>query len=45
MHERGVFHLDLKFENILIDGNLYMWNKKNWIKVADQGLAEIFEGS
>lgn len=45
MHGRGVFHLDLKFENILIDGKLYMWNKKYWVKICDLGLAETFEGN
>lgn len=42
-HSKGVWVLDIKLENILVDGNLELWNWKNWIKLADFGLSHIQE--
>ena len=37
MHSLGLFHFDLKLENIMIDGVLELVNLDSWVKVIDFG--------
>ena len=37
MHSLGMFHFDLKLENIMIDGPLELANVDAWVKVVDFG--------
>ena len=37
MHSHGLFHFDLKLENIMIDGPLELANVDGWVKVVDFG--------
>jgi serine/threonine protein kinase len=37
MHELGLFHFDLKLENIMIDGELELANFDGWVKIVDFG--------
>ena len=37
MHSLGLFHFDLKLENIMIDGPLELANVDAWVKVVDFG--------
>ena len=37
MHSLGLFHFDLKLENIMIDGPLELANVDGWVKVVDFG--------
>lgn len=40
IHSKGVFHLDIKLENALVDGPLDLENSDNWVKLADFGLSK-----
>jgi serine/threonine protein kinase len=37
MHLLGLFHFDLKLENIMLDGPLELANVDAWVKVVDFG--------
>ena len=37
MHSFGLFHFDLKLENIMLDGPLELNNADGWVKVVDFG--------
>ena len=37
MHTQGLFHFDLKLENIMIDGPLELANMDAWVKIIDFG--------
>jgi len=39
MHDFGLFHFDLKFENVMFDGPLELRNAEAWVKVIDFGHA------
>ena len=43
LHSRKVFHLDIKEENILVDGDLDLDRPDEWIKIADLGLGHVCE--
>ena len=43
IHSRGVYHLDIKLENILVDGPLDLDNSDNWLKLADFGLSKSID--
>ena len=40
-HSRKVVHLDIKIENIMIDGELNLANYESWVKFADYGLSHV----
>ena len=40
-HKRKVVNLDIKPENIMIDGELNLANFKSWVKYADFGLSHV----
>ena len=40
MHSLGLFHFDLKLENIMIDGPLELANVDAWVKVVDFGCVD-----
>ena len=37
MHTLGLFHFDLKLENIMIEGVLELANVDAWVKIIDFG--------
>jgi serine/threonine protein kinase len=37
IHLKGLFHFDLKLENIMFDGPLELANADSWVKVVDFG--------
>jgi len=37
MHQLGLFHFDLKLENIMIDGALELADFDGWVKILDFG--------
>ena len=41
IHSQGVVHLDLKLENIFVDGTLKLTEASSWIKLGDFGLSAI----
>ena len=43
MHDMGLFHFDLKLENIMIDGDLELANFDGWVKIVDFGGVESVE--
>ena len=45
IHSQEVAHLDLKLENIFVDGPLSLTESSNWIKIGDFGLSESTSNS
>ncbi len=43
MHSLGLFHFDLKLENIMLDGPLELANVDAWVKVVDFGWVSPIE--
>ena len=41
IHQRSVVHLDLKLDNIFVDGVLDLASSKSWLKIGDFGLSEF----
>ena len=39
IHSKGIAHLDLKLENIFVEGELNDTNTNAWLKIADFGLS------
>ena len=45
MHDLGLFHFDLKLENIMIDGPLELALVDSWVKIVDFGWTQKVERS
>jgi len=41
IHKRSVVHLDLKLDNIFVDGVLDLASSQSWLKIGDFGLSEF----